>query len=260
MIIRNIKFCLVAIAMAGLLSACVTETSTIYSTEVTEDEAVQSYVDAAQGYLRKGDSENALRHLRKALEVDDKNPAVHASLAYAFQMKGEMKLAEKHYKTSLKLDSSQSATRNNYGYFLFTQERYKEAIKQFDLVVADTLYPRRVQAFFLIGQSQLQLGDMDAAEEAFVRAAKLDRLFTPAILELADLNVQKQEFVLAQRYYDNYKALAKQNARSLFIGIQLADYFDDPDDLASYALALKNLYPRSEEYVRYRKEYGNGAE
>jgi type IV pilus assembly protein PilF len=40
--------------------------------------------------------------------------------------------------------------------------------------------------------------------------------------------------------------------------VRLADKFGDRNAQASYALALKNLYPRSEEYLEYVSVYGNG--
>lgn len=250
---------LAVLASSFMLAGCVTETGTVYSQEVVSEDAAQSHVNAAMSYLRDGDSENALRHLRKALEINPKSATVHNGLAYAFQLSGENALAEKHYKTALSLDSSNTTARNNYAYFLYSKGDYKKAKKQLELVVQDTLYARRVNAFFLMGQCNLRLADLDGAEAAFARAASLDRLFTPAILEMADINLQKKKYPQAQRYYDSYKALVKQQtARSLYIGIQLAGYFEDEDALASYSLALKNLYPKSEEYVRYREESGNG--
>ena len=170
---------LVLLACSLVLTGCVTETGSVYSQEVSPADAAQSHVDAAMSYLRDGDSENALRHLRKALEIDPKSTTVHNALAYAFQLSGEDALAEKHYKAALRLDSSNTTARNNYAYFLYTCGEFKSAKKQLELVVQDTLYARRVNAFFLMGQTDLQLDDMAGAEASFMRAASLDRLFTP---------------------------------------------------------------------------------
>ena len=45
-----------------------------------------------------------------------------------------------------------------------------------------------------------------------------------------------------------------QNARSLLLGIRLANVFDDRDTAASYGLQLKRLYPASPEYQAYQAE------
>lgn len=249
-----------ALMMIGalLLSACVTETQhSAYTKEVSKDSAVQSHVNAGMEYLAKGDSENALRHLKNAHDRDPKSPVVQNGLALAFQMSGENELAEKHYKAALRADSNMTMARNNYGVFLYREGRYPEACKQMRLVIKDSLYDGRTSAFQNLGQCELKLGNLEEAEEAFERALAMNRMHSPAMLELADINMQQGEYVTAQNYYTTYKSLAEQNARSLYIGIQLADYFDDEDKRASYALALKNMYPYSEEYLRYKNETNN---
>jgi type IV pilus assembly protein PilF len=238
-----------------LLAACVTETEhSVYTKEVTTDSAVKSHVDAAMEYLSAGDTENAIRHLKNAYERDPKSPVVHNGLALAFQMSGEKELAETHYKAALRVDRKMTMAHNNYGVFLYSEGRYPEACKQMRLVIKDTLYDGRANAFQNLGRCELKLGNVEAAEEAFERAVAINRMHAPAMLELADINMLQGEYVKAQDYYKAYKVMAEQNARSLYIGIQLADYFDEEDKRASYALALKNMYPHSEEYIRYKNE------
>jgi type IV pilus assembly protein PilF len=41
------------------------------------------------------------------------------------------------------------------------------------------------------------------------------------------------------------------------LGIQLAAQYNDRNALASYGLALKNLYPKSNEYLQYKSQYQN---
>lgn len=249
-----------ALLSAMLLAACVTETHhSVYSKEVTKDSAIQSHVDASMEYLRKGDTENAIRHLSSARAIDKKSPVVNNGLALAFQMSGEKELAEKHYKEALRSDSRMTSARNNYAVFLYGEERYAEACKQMRKVMDDSLYEGRADAFQNLGQCELRLGNLEAAEEAFERAIALSRMQTPALLELANINLQQGDYTAAQNYYKTYRMAGQQSARSLYIGIKLADYFDDEDERASYALALKNMYPHSEEYIRYKNENSDDA-
>ena len=240
------------------LTACVTETThSVYTKEVTLDSAVQSHVDAAMAYIQVGDHENAIRHLKKANELDSRSPAMHNGLALAFQMSGETELAEKHYKAALRGDSKMTSARNNYAVFLYAEKRYPEACHQMRKVMDDTLYQGRADAFANLGKCETRLGNPEAAEAAFKRAIALNRSHGFALLELASINVSQGEYVTAKKYYQAFDALDGQNARSLYVGIQLADYFGDEDDRASYALALKSLYPHSEEYIRYKQETAN---
>ncbi len=251
-----------ALLLLGLLlvTGCVTETeNSLYSTEVTTEGAVQAHVDAAMEYLRMGDTELAIRHLKQAYELDHNSPVVNNGLALAFQMSGEKELAEKHYKAALRADSNMTMARNNYAVFLYGEERYPEACKQMRKVIDDALYDGRADAFQNLGRCELKLGDLDAAEKAFKRAIALNRMQVPALLELAYINLQQGEYAEAQNYYRKYRMTGPQSARSLYIGIQLADFFEEEDKQASYVLALKNMYPYSEEYIRYKNEHGNDA-
>ncbi|MNJ69429.1 hypothetical protein D3C77_657800 [compost metagenome] len=63
-----------------------------------------------------------------------------------------------------------------------------------------------------------------------------------------------KQYVPAKAYYDSYSQLAEQNARSLLLGIRLADIHGDRDRAASLALQLKRLYPGTAEYQQYLSE------
>ena len=247
------------VVLLGGVAGCVTETThSVYSKEVTRDNAVESHVSAAMQYLREGDHDNALRHLKSAYELDSRSATVHNGLALAFQMGGENELAEKHYKAALRGDRQLTAARNNYAVFLYGEGRFDEACGQLHKVVDDTLYAGRPEAFVNLGKCELRRGHVDDAEEALERALALNRNSAPALIELVGIKLDKRDYVDAHKYYQNFQMTkSRQSSRSLFLGIQLADYFGDEDELASYVLALKNLYPHSEEYVRYRKEFSN---
>lgn len=248
----------VAVAVLSLsLAGCVTETQSAYTKEVTTEDAVQSHVNASMDYLRQGDTENAMRHLKSAYDRDPDSAEVNNGMALVFQVTGEKELAEQHYKAALRADRDLTQARNNYAVFLYGEGRYPEACKQMRRVIEDTLYEGRASAFQNLGQCELKLGELEAAERAFERAYALNRRQTQALLELSHINIEQGDYVTAQKYYSQYRQLGPRSARSLYIGIQLADYFEDEDALASMALALKSMYPTSEEYVRYRNEYGN---
>ena len=236
-----------------VLPGCVTEThNSIYTKEFSEEAAVQSRVDAAMEYLRQGNTDGAIRHLRAAYEMDKRSAAVNNGLALAFQITGEKALAEQHYKSALRANRDMTAARNNYAVFLYGEGRYAEACRHMRRVIKDTLYEGRADAFHNLGQCELRVGNVEEAEEAFTRSLALNRAHTGSMLELADINLSQGKYAQAMRYYQLFDSQSEQSARSLYVGIQLAEKFDEEDSRASYALALKNLYPHSEEYLRYK--------
>ncbi|WP_372748366.1 type IV pilus biogenesis/stability protein PilW [Litorivivens sp.] len=247
-----IQPCLILLGSA-LLSACVTTTDSPYSDKKNEAKALELSSQLARTYIHSGEWNAAKRHLRYAIETDPKNVEAHEGLALVFQNTGELELAEKHYQSALKYGSENSRVRNNYAAFLFGLERYNEAAKEFERVVEDVLYEGRLNAFLNLGRCYEKLDRPKDAVTTYKRAYFMDKVSRPAMLGLARSNYALGDYPSAQAFYDEYRRLSdKQSAASLWLGIRLADVFGDQNTHASYALALKNLYPKSREYLEYK--------
>ncbi len=172
-------------------------------------------------------------------------------MGYVFQLEGENDAAEQYFRKSIKLDPDYSLARNNFGAFLFVQKRYEEAAAQLRKASEDRIYARRSQVFENLGMCYKELGRRGEAEEAFTRSIQLNPSQSRALLEMTDIRFQQQNYVEAQSFYSRYNKAARQNARSLWLGIQLARVFGSEDEVASFALLLKNIFPASDEYKAY---------
>jgi type IV pilus assembly protein PilF len=252
----------VAAILAGLLCAgCVTTETGGFTEKKDPQKAIEHSVHAARNYIQQRNWEAAKRHLKIALELDDRNADVHEAMAQVFWNTGEYEQAEQHFRRAVTLNGTSSRTRNNYAAFLFQQKRYKDAEVQLESVADDMLYDRRGNALVSLGRVRLKLKKYAEAKDALERAHLMDRDNTVAVLELAEALYQLGEYPKAQSYYDAYRKQTKgQSPGSLWLGIRLAEKFGDQNAKASYALALKNLYPRSEEYLEYMSAYGHGGQ
>ncbi len=260
-IINSLKQSLgVVLLLIGVLSlnGCVTTEKGGIGSKANDKKALEYSVQLARSYIRSNNWEAAKRHLKNALEIDDSSYEVYEALALVFQNTGEFELAEKNYKKSIALNSGFSRVRNNYATFLYQQRRYDEAAEQLEMVVKDTLYDKRPAAYINLGRAYAQLNQLPKAEAAFHRAYLMDRRNIALIYQLADVYYQLGEYAKSQQYYDAFRTQVKrQPASALWLGIRLADKFDNHNDMSSYALALKNLYPTSEEYLKYKETYAN---
>ncbi len=244
-------FLVLACALSG---GCVTTTEGGFTEEASPSKALDKRVALARQYIGEGNWEAAKRNLKLAEEIDATSPQVYEAFALVYQSTGEYELAEQNFKRAISLDRNFSRCRNNYAAFLYSQQRYKEAEEQLDYVVKDTLYSGRPNAFVNLGLCRLKLFDTQGAEEAFVRALAMDRTNTIALYELARIRYEAQDYPTANKYYDTYRTVVrKQSAAALLLGIQLAKVDGDRDSEASYALALRNLYPKSAEYQAYKR-------
>jgi len=249
------RFTLISLVMALILitTGCVTETMDGPFRKADKQKILESQIRLGVGYLRNRNYQLAKENLQKALDVDPKSAEAHNYFGLLYQLELDPEMAEEHYKKAIHYDPDYAAARNNYGAFLFEQGRYKEAVDQLKHAVQDKLYRNRPQVYENLGIGYLKLNDPADAEDAFTKAVALNPNQARALLELAEMRFQERNYVKARGFYDRYKRVANQSARSLWLGIQLARIFGDKDEEASLALALKNIFPASPEYKAYKR-------
>lgn len=238
------------------LSGCVTETRGGFNVEVSQQQAFQDYLALARGYLEQGDLANSKRHLGNAAAIDRNSAALYAIWGLVYAREGETELADDSFRRSLRLDRSNAQTRNNYAAFLFASGRYDDAYRELEIVVQDTAYPARAQAFENLGMAALRLNRTEDAQAAFARAVRLNGNMLRSLLELTALNLGSQNISQAEAYYRNYLSVGQfysiePDARALWLGIQLALAQNDQQALNTYATQLETRFGGSPEYQLY---------
>jgi type IV pilus assembly protein PilF len=247
------------LVMLLILSACVTDKGRVFTNEASPNDAMITRVQLARSYIGEQDWENAKRNLKIAVEIDPNSPEVHEAFALVYQSTGENELAEESFKKAIALRSRFSRARNNYAAFLYAGGRYREAQEQLEVVIQDTLYEQRPQAFVNLGLCRVQLGDLEGAKVAFTRALTMDRNNLLAIMEMANVEVGLHNWREAQRYLIAFHSLTKrQSPRVLWLGIRVAHELNDADGQASKSLALRNMFPNSAEYQAYEQALRSG--
>ncbi|MDM7858550.1 type IV pilus biogenesis/stability protein PilW [Thiopseudomonas acetoxidans] len=244
----------ILITFLSLLVGCVTSgPAQPMRTAEGREQARQAYIDLAVGYLREGMTGQAKVPLQNVLKINPNDSEALEILALVFQQEMEPELAEKNFKKAL---SNKRDTRilNNYGSFLFEQERYDEAYNVFSEAAKDTMYLSRSRVFENLGMTALRLDRAEDAYHYFQRALRLDAQQPISLLELGTLSYERKDYIAARRYYESFVSISEHNAASLLLGVRLAKIFEDRDQAASLGLQLKRLYPASAEYQAYRTE------
>jgi type IV pilus assembly protein PilF len=242
-----------------ILAGCVTEQTSVFTTEATSEDALATRVQLARNYIGNQDWDNAKRNLKLAQEIDPHSPEVAEAFALVYQSTGEYELAEENFKRAISLRRDFSRARNNYAVFLYSQQRYEDAEKQLEVVIKDSLYEARPRAFINLGLVRVRLGNDDGAREAFSRALTMDRSNSLAMLELAHIEYRAQNYAASDRHLQSYKRFRRQQSpNALWLGIRLAHAMGDQDAEASATLALRNLYPDSAEFRAYQEAVQNG--
>lgn len=249
---------LIFVMLVLSLAACVTTQGKMFSAKVSKEKELQSRLQVAISYLQDNQPEAAMRHLKIAMELAPKSPQVHEVLALTLEKMGDEDKVEKHFKKMLWYDSSYTRGRANYGSYLIRKGDYSAAYKQFVVVTDDIYYQNRAVAYQQLAICAEKLGKSEEVILYYQKALGIDNSFLPAIYALAEFNYNNANYPLAQKYLDQYRSKTQNSPpRILLLGVKLARVFKDKNEEASYALALKNLYPKSQEYLDYINMTGN---
>lgn len=239
-----------------LLVACVTTTDSRFTKKESVEKAEESYVALGLGYLNAGDIKLARIKLNRALELEPKSPSANAAMGLYWQKREEPHMAEEFFVKSLDIDSDYVPAHYYYGRFLMAQKRAADGLEHLKIAAQDVEYPGRIQANEDLGLCYYQLDRKKEAQEAFVKAWKLNPDSTVATLNLAMMYFEQKDYDQSNRWYVRFERILKehqlkQSASSLWFGIQLARTYKDKNREYGYAQLLKKEYPKSAEYKLY---------
>lgn len=237
-----------------LLSSCAQTPDSIQVTGQT-NRVAETNLNLGVEYLKRGDYEKALEKLNRALEADPKYPPTYNALGILYQKLGKPDEAEGYFKRALRINSSDPHTLNNYGQLLCAEERYEDAEKAFLKAADNPLYETPEISLTNAGTCALKSGNVEAAETHFREALNINPRVAIALLQMSQLSYDNGNYLSARAYLQRYLEVGKHTAKTLWLGIQIEKELGDKDTLSSYALSLRNNFPRSEE-ARLLQESG----
>jgi len=223
--------------------------------KIDPKKALEANIKLGMTYLNQNKREGAVRSFTKALALDKNSAEAYLGMALLHQLNGEVSEAEASFKKALRsrIDFSKSSIQFSYGRFLFEHKRYDEARDQFEEAAQDYAYPSRAEALMFVGRCALKMGDKERAKGAFGHSLNLDPRMAQSALEMADMAFAERDYASAKKYLDQFAEASRHVPRSLWLGIRIERIFGNKDKEASYALALKNLYPYSQQYLDYKR-------
>ena len=233
-----------------MLGGCVSATDSDLTTE-QRDARVKAQTTLAISYISNGNFDLALAPLARALELDPQNPEAMLAQAALLQRQGDSDQAQAAYDDMLRVNPNFSRGRQNYAAFLFDQGQLDAACDEFGLVVQDVLYANRAQAFENLGACRKMQGRSAESLAAYQRSYVLDQSRPLPNLVLAESSLLAGEYAQSRVHFTNFLRGSSQSARSLWVGIRLANAIGDLDSQASYELLLRNRFPNSAEYAEW---------
>ena len=247
-----LRWLVLSVVVLGL-SACANNGASSASSTNTMSKAGTERLNAAWGYMQSQNYQRAKHHLDRAVEHDPKGAKIYAALGHYYGMVGEKKLADESFETAVRLDKYDGDSLNLYGVYLCREGKYAAAEDIFERVLNLRSYSNMSATLENAGLCALKVKNTQKAEQYFQRAVRHNPQQAASLLELGYIEFQKNSAVKAKAFLDRYVATSSDTARSLLLGIQIANALGDKDTLASWGLKLERLFPESEEASTYEK-------
>ena len=205
------------------------------------------YVKLGIAYLRQGDFRSALLKLKKGLEADPDSADAHNAIGLVYLRLGEDKVAGSHFERAVELKPKNPFFRNALGTYLCGQGEYDRALKQFDIAIANPLYPTPEIALNNAGLCSRRKGDLERADGYFRKVLQRNPNNPSALLEMARISFATGRTLSARAYLQRYEAVAKPTAESLWIGVRTERKLGAARAARRYARMLKSRFPDSDQ-------------
>jgi type IV pilus assembly protein PilF len=199
------------------------------------------------GYLQKGRLDDALVKLRKALEQASDNAQAHSSIALVYEQSGKQDEAREHYEEALDLNPEDGATRNNYAALLCRSGEPQAAEPHFLRAIQTRGYRTRAQALENLGVCAMQIPDLEKAENYLRQALKIDPRLSKALLQMARLSAEKQQYLSGRAYLQRYQAVKSMTPAALWLGIHVEKKLGNAAQVSEYETRLLRRFPNARE-------------
>lgn len=250
---KTIRGILIGSAAFLLTAGCMSSTTGTRKAFEPSADAASQYYELGARYYKNGSYDLAKQRLKLALELDPKLATAHMMLALTYEQLDNMRLATEHYNESVRLAPNSYDTRNAYAIFLCRQQRFDEAMKQFDraLKVSDNESPELVMTN--AGACMTQKPDYERAEKYFRDALQERPTHGEALLQLAALKRKTGDNLHARAFLQRYHERNKTSAATLYLGVQIEKALGDDRAATDYANQLLNEFPNSLEARQVRE-------
>lgn len=182
---------LLFVALSGCVSVTEGEPQRVEADPISMSE---SRIALGLGYMEQENMVRARENLELAIQHAPRYYRARLSMAHYYETVGETDEARKQYKSALRLDSNNGNVLNNYGTFLCKQGDYEQADRYFNQAINQPFYYLVSASYENAGFCALKSGDSDRAKYYFTRALDHDPNRIKSILQLAKIEVSKDEY------------------------------------------------------------------
>lgn len=237
------------VVLSTMIAGCVTETTSgRQQPQEQPEEAADLNVQLGVSYLRQGDLQAAQAKLEKAVDLDPENATAQRALGLVYERLGDSAGAARHYQRAVALAPEDPEALNSLGVFLCRSARTRdEALEQFDRAIAVP------QSKYFSNKAMLNTNagvcaknkDLARAEDYLRRALAFDPQFPDALLQMADVAFQRENYLQARAFLQRYTAVAEASPDMLWLSFQVETAMGDRKAADDAARILREDFPES---------------
>lgn len=243
-ILKQMKVGVFALVLLAL-QACVTTTTNSFK---KDDVAAASYnAQLCIDYMRQNNLAEASNKIDKALQENPKSADVNFVAGIFYDRINENRKADEFYNKAMSLDPKNSDYVNGYAVYLCRKGNREKGEKMALKAANNPLYRTPAEALFNAGNCALDDGRPVKAEEHFRHALKLQPNFTPALLQMAELELKSKNYLPARAFLERYMQYAPTTAASLWLGVRVERAMGNMNEAENYARRLKQDFSTSDE-------------
>ncbi|MBN2372423.1 tetratricopeptide repeat protein [bacterium] len=143
-------------------------------------------------YMESGDIQGAAEQFEKAIDLDPEHVTAHNNLGLIYSRMGQTEDAIKEFHEAARLDPNSAEAHNNLGSLYLGKGLYEQA--RSELEKALEIRPDYKKAMINSGMLYLRLNDLLKAEGLFKKVIEMDSSFTEAYVQLGYLYMTRKEF------------------------------------------------------------------
>lgn len=172
-----------------LLTSCASKDS-----QLKEKQASLYFGAGTQSLIDKQYTE-ALKNLLEANKLTPDNSEILNNLGMAYYFKGEKDLAIKHLNRALEMDEKNSDARINLASIYFNENKFDDAEKIYKQVLKDLTYDKQARTYYNLGMLELQgRRNIVAAENYFKKSINEDDNYCPSYYQLGLVQYNRRQF------------------------------------------------------------------
>ena len=205
----------------------------------------------AIGYFEQGKTTIALDEVKKVIAIDPTFAEAYDLRGLVYMQLNNPKFADDSFREAIALKPRDANVHHNYGWFLCQQGRYGEAKVQFDVAMANPLYPDRSKTLLTRGICEAREGKIAEAELSLLRSYELDAGNPVTGYNLALLLYRRGEYVKAQFYIRRINNSELANAETFWLGVKVERRLNNEEAVLQLGTQMKRRFPNSREAIDY---------